>query len=485
MHRRQISTVITDLDNTLYDWVEMWFRSFSAMLAKVLEEVEPKGISRDRLISEIRSIHQRHGTSEYAFLLEEIPCLKAAFPENTVLDRFGDAIHSYRKARKEYLRLYPGVLQTLRALKAEGVLIVGYTESMAFYTNYRMRMLELDGLVDYLYSPQDHDLPAGLNLEQIRKYPSEHYQLRFTEHRYTPAGELKPNPALLNSIIDDVGANKAECIYIGDSLMKDVLMAKDARVIDVHADYGAAQHRDEYQLLREVSHWTDEDVARERQLQQRQVYPTHVLEGSLSEILAIFHFTGFQSHLKDSNIKAKIEIWKKFIDVQQHFNDLEMRIRNFAVTILGALFGAAGLALSRDVSINLGSLTVPLGLFFMISALFTWAGFWFMDRHWYHRLLYGSVEHGRKIEESIRLVVPEVALTESIGKASPVHLLGFTIKSKTKIDIFYGIGAAAIVVALWALIPHLPDRQPPALAASPSRDIRSPPDARPAADPAL
>jgi phosphoglycolate phosphatase len=170
MHKREISVVITDLDNTLYDWVEIWYRAFNAMLTKVLDEVQPKGITRDHLISEIRAVHQRHGTSEYAFLLEELPCLRQAFQGEDILQRFGNAIHCYRKARQEHLKLYPGVLQTLQTLKETGTLVVAYTESMAFYTNYRLRKLELDGLIDHLYSPIDHDLPAGLTPDQIRKY---------------------------------------------------------------------------------------------------------------------------------------------------------------------------------------------------------------------------------------------------------------------------------------------------------------------------
>ena len=33
---------------------------------------------------------------------------------------------------------------------------------------------------------------------------------------------------------------------------------------------------------------------------------------------------------------GQIEIWKKIVDVQQHFNDLELRIRNFALIVTGA-----------------------------------------------------------------------------------------------------------------------------------------------------
>jgi hypothetical protein len=105
-------------------------------------------------------------------------------------------------------------------------------------------------------------------------------------------------------------------------------------------------------------------------------------------------------------LAERIDIWKKVVDVQQHFNDLEMRIRNFAITILGALFGAASLALSRDVKIQFEGMNLPLGLFLLLAALLTWIGFWFMDRHWYHRLLYGAVQQGMKVEESIKSASP-------------------------------------------------------------------------------
>lgn len=36
-----------------------------------------------------------------------------------------------------------------------------------------------------------------------------------------------------------------------------------------------------------------------------------------------------------------IEAWKKTIDVQQHFNTIEMQIRNIAVTVLTATIGAS------------------------------------------------------------------------------------------------------------------------------------------------
>ncbi|HEX8684644.1 MAG TPA: HAD hydrolase-like protein, partial [Ardenticatenaceae bacterium] len=98
---------------------------------------------------------------------------------------------------------------------------------------------------------------------------------------------------ILKEIIHDeeIGASVDQTIYIGDSLMKDVAMAQDAGVTDVYAKYGIAQHREEYELLRRVTHWTQEDVERERAIYARAtVTPTHVLEESFAEVLDLFEF---------------------------------------------------------------------------------------------------------------------------------------------------------------------------------------------------
>lgn len=49
------------------------------------------------------------------------------------------------------------------------------------------------------------------------------------------------------------------------------------------------------------------------------------------------------SNEKSSTAKS-IGIWEKVIDVQMHFNDLCLRVRNFAVSLLGVLLGAAAIS---------------------------------------------------------------------------------------------------------------------------------------------
>ena len=35
-----------------------------------------------------------------------------------------------------------------------------------------------------------------------------------------------------------------------------------------------------------------------------------------------------------------LEVWKTTVDVQKHFNELELKIRNFAITVVGAFLAA-------------------------------------------------------------------------------------------------------------------------------------------------
>ncbi len=60
--------------------------------------------------------------------------------------------------------------------------------------------------------------------------------------------------------------------------------------------------------------------------------------------------------------------------------------------------------------------------FFTLIPLFGLFGAWlfyFIDRYWYHRLLVGSVNHAIIIEKKYKDTIPELSLSEAIGKASP------------------------------------------------------------------
>jgi FMN phosphatase YigB (HAD superfamily) len=288
--KKEISLFVTDLDNTLWDWFEMWHSQFSVLLDGL---VSTTGIDRQVLETQIRTLHQLHGTSEYSFLIRDLPILRDEYPGVNLEERFADVIRDARLARVNSLKLYPGVEQTLKSIQQAGTTVIAYTESLQFWTEYRLRRLKVDQYIDYLYSPPDHRFPAGLSREDIRTLEEHAYRLEGTQECLTPMSHLKPDPVVLESIIAKHGDDASRTVYVGDSLMKDVAMAQQVGAVDVLAKYGDTTGDPRYSLLQRVSHWTQEDVDREHRLRSavdKEIVATYSLERSLSELMNYFEF---------------------------------------------------------------------------------------------------------------------------------------------------------------------------------------------------
>jgi hypothetical protein len=144
---------------------------------------------------------------------------------------------------------------------------------------------------------------------------------------------------------------------------------------------------------------------------------------------------------------GQIEIWKKIVDVQQHFNDLELRVRNFALIVTGAFLGLGGYVIKDGGMIDAFGLEMSVAGLIVLSAIFPLAAFYFMDRLWYHRLLDGAVKAGIEAETAIKDLGYKVDLGSNISEYSPFTLwvTGTKIHSKTKMDIFYAMLIAALL----------------------------------------
>jgi hypothetical protein len=123
--------------------------------------------------------------------------------------------------------------------------------------------------------------------------------------------------------------------------------------------------------------------------------------------------------LTDEKRKQIIEIWKTVVEVQQHFNDIGMRIRSAFVTILLALFASIGFLLDKKLSLEVGPINLQFAILVPLFGVLGTLLFYFIDRYWYHRLLVGAVKHGISIETKYKKEMPELSLTEAIGKESP------------------------------------------------------------------
>jgi hypothetical protein len=147
-----------------------------------------------------------------------------------------------------------------------------------------------------------------------------------------------------------------------------------------------------------------------------------------------------------------LEMWKTAVTVQQHFNGLELQIRNFAVTLLVTVIGAAAFALKEHYVIRFAGTDFPLAAGILFVGIIGWLAFYFMDRFWYHRLLVGAVVHAADIETRFSATSPELGLTNAISNHSAWKIWKFGIRSSERIDLFYALGLTLLVVLIVFLI---------------------------------
>jgi hypothetical protein len=154
-------------------------------------------------------------------------------------------------------------------------------------------------------------------------------------------------------------------------------------------------------------------------------------------------------------LKLNVDIWKKVIDVQQHFNDLEMKVRNFGLLVVAAFISAIGVSLKSQYETQVWDQNIPIAAFLALGALIIWLHVFLVDVYWYHPLLKGAVLKGIDIENEIKTHLPNVDLTQKIGEQSAVDIFCFKeVRSTTKAKFFYS-GISFVLLALTIILATL------------------------------
>jgi len=126
----------------------------------------------------------------------------------------------------------------------------------------------------------------------------------------------------------------------------------------------------------------------------------------------------------DDKMKLAIDAWKQSIEVQQHFNEICMKIRNFYISFVSALLALIGVVVSGidDPFFVLWEYDVHIALPILFAAIIATYLFYFVDLHWYHRLLKGAVRNALEIEKRYKSEVVGLQLTTLIGRESPIDV---------------------------------------------------------------
>lgn len=278
MRRAAISLLITDLDNTVYDWLSAFVPAFYVMVAIAAPLIR---ISEDQLLDELQRVHQTHADSEHPFALLETQSIRDRFGTRTqqeLLEHFDPAFHAFNRTRKERLKLYDGVYETLRKLSSK-IPIVAYTDARVINCLFRLERLGVRPFFSKLYAPAHLELQLEASIAE-----SEFVRLLAPTDR-------KPNPQTLRDICADFETSTSEALYVGDSLVRDIFMARDAGLHSAWARYGTIYDKELWPKLVRVTHWTAADVEREKALKEKAagVLPDCVLE-TFEELTSHFEF---------------------------------------------------------------------------------------------------------------------------------------------------------------------------------------------------
>ncbi len=228
--------VVTDLDNTLYPWVDYIVPSLEAMVASL---VATTGLPRVRIVQALKAVYSKYESNEYPFAIQESGIFE---PYEADFDSFNALVlrparEAFRAARDKYLRPYPGVRETLDALRRDGLKVVGLTDAPRNAAELRLKHLKLDGHFDALYTLPGYALPENVDPEIRRKEEAGHYRSRMPVIELPHSAE-KPSKEGLARILSDFRLGGAEVLYVGDNVKKDMPVAVACGATGVWAEYG-------------------------------------------------------------------------------------------------------------------------------------------------------------------------------------------------------------------------------------------------------
>jgi phosphoglycolate phosphatase len=246
----RIRAVVTDLDNTLYPWVDYIVPCLEAMVDSLTATT---GLPRIRIVQSLKDVYTRYESNEYPFAIQESDIFQ---PYERDFDSFNrlvvePAASAFKAARVRWLHPYPGVAETLEWIRAQGLTLVALSDAPRNAALLRLKTMKLDRLFDALYTLPGYELPKNVDPRIRRREEAGHYRSGTPVHELPREAE-KPSPLGLRRILQDFGLRGPEVVYVGDNVRKDMAVARACGAIGVWAEYGtyiSAEYRERLAVI--------------------------------------------------------------------------------------------------------------------------------------------------------------------------------------------------------------------------------------------
>jgi len=189
------------------------------------------------------------------------------------------------------------VIATLQALKERQIPVVALTDAPRNPAEQRAKRMEFDKLLSSLYTLPGFPLPASPEGQSLVAPDILAKEERGEYRAACPVIELprdceKPNPKGLLQICRTWSVEPADVLVIGDSLVKDIGVARAVGAVDCWAEYGtyvSLEYRERLDILSAAS-VTRRHAASVYESGQVPAKATHVMS-SFSQVLEVIDGT--------------------------------------------------------------------------------------------------------------------------------------------------------------------------------------------------
>jgi phosphoglycolate phosphatase len=264
----ELKLFVTDIDNTLFDWVRYYVASFSALLRKVESIIH---VPYATLAAESKVVFEKQGSIEYPFLIQELPSVMAHYGEDidTMLaEVVAPGRDAFLEAANDMLRPYAGVLETLAEVKRRRptLAVVALTDAPRYVAMWKMNKLGLLSAFDAVYGLPDPRIPLCEQSGRVKVDPEilhKHLKhndfgfrgkIRNLPDEYEKPGTRGLKTVLMDYELDDDPQHRRSVLWIGDNRRKDVGLGRRLGVRTAWASYGAPGAED----LRRLSEFSPE-----------------------------------------------------------------------------------------------------------------------------------------------------------------------------------------------------------------------------------
>lgn len=246
-----IRAVITDMDNTLYSWVDYIVPSLEAMVDSLCRTT---GFPRIRVVQALKEVYQRYESNEYPFAIQESNLFEDFRYD---FDSFNHLVitparEAFTAARRKYLQPYRGVVAALTRFKELGIPVVALTDAPRNPAERRVLRMGLDGLLGAIYTLPAFPFPdTGVAREIVEREKAGGVRLKCPVHELPREWE-KPDERGILRICGDLGVPPEEVAFVGDSLTKDMVLARKVGALDCWAEYGnyvSAEYRERLAII--------------------------------------------------------------------------------------------------------------------------------------------------------------------------------------------------------------------------------------------